>query len=130
MAKVDFLKKRAESFLRNAKDLIKKREYPLAAFNLQQSAQLYLKYYLFLKLKKYPKIHLIGELLKGIGKTYKKEKEVKKIIEKNANIISDLNQAYFTARYLPAEFFKTQLENMLNFVEELTSFFKNYEKRN
>jgi len=122
MAKVDFLKRRAESFFDNAKDLIKKREYPLAAFNLQQSAQLYLKYYLFLKLKRYPKIHLIGELLRAIGKTYDKKRKVNEIIEKNANIISDLNQAYFTARYLPAEFFETQLEMMLNFVEELISF--------
>jgi len=124
MAKVDFLKKRAESFLKNARDLIKKEDYPLAAFNLQQTAQLHLKYYLFLKLKKYPKIHLLGELLKGIGKTYKKEKEVNKIIDENSNIISDLNQAYFTARYLPAEFFKPQLENMLKFVEELIRFLK------
>ena len=124
MAKVDFLKKRAESFLKNARDLIQKEDYPLAAFNLQQTAQLHLKYYLFLKLKKYPKIHLLGELLKGIGKTYKKEKEVNKIIDENSNIISDLNQAYFTARYLPAEFFKPQLENMLKFVEELIRFLK------
>jgi len=124
MAKIDFLKKRAGEFFENAKDLIRKEKYPLAAFNLQQSVQLYLKYYLFLKLKKYPKIHLIGELLKGIGKTYKKEKEVEKIIEKNANVISDLDQAYLTARYLPAEFFKPQLENMLNFVEELITFLK------
>ena len=124
MAKVDFLKKRAESFLKNARDLIQKEDYPLAAFNLQQTAQLHLKYYLFLKLKRYPKIHLLGELLKGIGKTYKKEKEVNKIIDENSNIISDLNQAYFTARYLPAEFFKPQLENMLKFVEELIRFLK------
>lgn len=124
MAKVDFLKKRAEEFLANAKDLIKKGVYPLAAFNLEQTAQLYLKYCLYLKLKKYPKIHLLGELLKGIGKVYGKKKEVNKIIKENANIISDLDQAYLTSRYLPAEFFKPQLENMLKFVEKLIDFLK------
>ena len=124
MVKVEFLKERAESFLENAKDLLKKEDYPLAAFNLDQAAQLYLKYYLFLKLKRYPKIHLLGELLKGIGRAYKKEEEVKDLIKENANIISDLNQAYFTSRYLPAEFFKHQLENMLKFVEELIGFLK------
>lgn len=82
MAKIDFLKERAEDFLSNAKDLIKKGVYPLAAFNLEQSLQLYLKYYLYLKLKKYPKTHFLGELLRGIGKAYKKEKEIEKIIEK------------------------------------------------
>jgi HEPN domain-containing protein len=121
---VNFLRKRAEDFLANAKYLIKKEVYSLAAFNLEQAAQLYLKYYLYLKLKKYPKIHLLGELLKGIGKVYKKEKKVKELVEKNANIISDLDQAYLTSRYLPAEFFKTQLENMLKFVEDLIEFLK------
>jgi HEPN domain-containing protein len=124
MVKIDFLKERADDFFENAKELLKKNIYPLAAFNLQQAAQLYLKYYLFLKLRKYPKIHLLGKLLKGIGKVYNKEKEIKKIIEKNANIISDLDQAYLTSRYLPAEFFKSQLENMLRFVEELINFLK------
>jgi len=122
MVKIIFLKNRAKEFFENAKDLFKKGVYPLAAFNLQQAAQLYLKYYLFLKLKKYPKIHLLGELLKGIGKTYDKKEKVEEIIEKNANIISDLNQAYFTSRYLPAEFFKPQIEKMLKFIEELINF--------
>jgi len=124
MAKVDFLKERAESFLENAKDLIKKEDYPLAAFNLEQSAQLYLKYYLFLRLRKYPKIHLLGELLKGIGQAYDKKEEVDEIINENANIISDLDQVYLTSRYLPAEFFRTQLEKMLKFVKELIDFLK------
>ena len=91
MVKVEFLKERAESFLENAKDLLKKEDYPLAAFNLDQAAQLYLKYYLFLKLKRYPKTHLLGELLKGIGRAYKKEEKIKELIKENANIISDLN---------------------------------------
>ena len=60
--------------------------------------------------------------MKGIGKAYSKKKEVEKIIEANANVISDLDQAYFTSRYLPAEFFKPQLEKMLKFVEELINF--------
>lgn len=51
MGKIDFLKERAEDFLANAKELIEKGVYPLAAFNLEQSLQLYLKYYLYLKLK-------------------------------------------------------------------------------
>lgn len=120
----DFLKKRADEFLENAKDLIQKEVYALAAFNLEQSAQLYLKYYLFLKLRRYPKIHLLGELLRGIGKVYRQEKEIEKIIDENANIISDLDQAYLTSRYLPAEFFRPQLENMLQLVEKIIALLK------
>jgi HEPN domain-containing protein len=124
MAKINFLKTRAESFFKNAKDLIKKEEYPLAAFNLEQAAQLYLKYYLYLKIRRYPKTHSLGELLKAIGKVYNKKSKVKELIEKNANIIADLDQAYLTSRYLPAEFFKSQLENMKKFVGSLIIFLK------
>jgi len=124
MAKVDFLRKRAESFFNNAKDLIKKREYPLAAFNLDQAAQLILKYYLFLKIRRYPKTHSLKELLTKIGQIYGREKEIEKMKEKDINLISDLEQAYFTSRYLPAEFTQTQVENMKNWVEKLILFLK------
>jgi HEPN domain-containing protein len=122
--KVDFLKKRAESFLRNAKDLIRKEEYHLAAFNLEQSAQLYLKYYLYIKLKDFPKIHSLDELLVDLGKTYKKEREIEKLKKDNIHLIADLDQAYITARYLPVEFSKTQVEQMRKFVENLIKFLR------
>lgn len=123
--KVDFLKKRAGSFLDNAKHLIKKEEYSLAAFNLEQSCQLYLKYYLFLKLKDFPKTHSLTQLLRETGKAYRQEKRIKKLINEKINEIADLEQAYITSRYLPAEFYKPQLENMRKFTENLIKFLKN-----
>jgi HEPN domain-containing protein len=41
---IEFLKEKAKKFYSNAKDLFKKGDYDLCAFNLEQSCQLYIKY--------------------------------------------------------------------------------------
>jgi len=125
MAKIDFLKKRADEFFDLAKISFKEKYYNLAAFNLEQASQLYLKYYFALKARKYPKTHSLEELLKGLGKIYEREKEVKKLLEENASVIGDLEQAYLTSRYLPVEFSKKRIENMFEFFENLVNFLKN-----
>lgn len=45
MAKADFLKERAESFLKDANFALKEERYFAVAFYLEQATQLYLKYY-------------------------------------------------------------------------------------
>lgn len=57
MANINFLKERSESFRTTAGYHIDKKDYPLATFDLEQSAQLYLKYYFSLKIKYYPPTH-------------------------------------------------------------------------
>jgi len=125
MAKADFLKEKAETFLEDAKYDISREKWFAAAFHLEQAVQLYLKYYLFLKLRRYPKTHSLRNLLEGIGEVYDKKKDVKKIIKENANIISDLEQAYITSRYLPVEFFEDQVKNMERFTKKIIKFLKN-----
>lgn len=125
MAKADFLIKRAESFLRNAGDLLQKEEYSLAAFNFEQASQLYLKYYLFLKLKDFPKTHSLSELLLDIGDVYSQQGAVKGLREKNASVIGDLEQAYISSRYLPVEFYLPQVKEMGKFVSLLINFLEN-----
>jgi HEPN domain-containing protein len=120
--KADFLKKRAKSFLENAETLIKKEEYSLAAFNLEQASQLYLKYHLFLKLKDFPKTHSLSELLVDIGDAYGKQKEIERLRKEYASVIGDLEQAYISSRYLPVEFYLPQVEEMRKFVEKLLKF--------
>ncbi len=121
---ISFLEKRAKSFLRDANFAIKEKRWFAAAFHLEQSCQLYLKYYLFKKLKDFPKTHSIVHLLELIGKSYNKEKEIKKILEENKEIISDLEEAYLTSRYLPVEFYEEQIKKMKNFVQKLIIFLK------
>lgn len=125
MAKADFLRNKAQVFFESGCEQIPKKRYFLAAFSLEQSAQLYLKYCLFLKLKDFPKIHGIDELLKEVGKAYNKKKNVEKFLKENASVIGDLNQAYITSRYLPVDFNQYQVEEMQSFVKRLIIFLKN-----
>jgi HEPN domain-containing protein len=123
--KIDFLKERAESFLRDANFAISEKRWNSAAFYLEQACQLYLKYYLFKELKDFPKIHDLDELLETLEKAYSQsKKEIEKFRKENAIVISALNQAYITARYLPVEFTETQVKEMRNFTKRLIKLLK------
>jgi HEPN domain-containing protein len=121
--KIDFLKKRAEDFLRDANFAISEKRWNSAAFHLEQACQFYLKYYLFKKLKDFPKIHNLDELLRELQKIYL-PKEIEKFRKENAAVISALNQAYITARYLPIEFTEDQVKSMKKFTQNLIKFLK------
>lgn len=59
LEEIEILKERAEKFLKNGEELLKSGVYDLAAFNIQQFVELYLKYKLFLLAGDYPKTHSI-----------------------------------------------------------------------
>jgi len=93
MAKADFLKKKAEAFLEDAKYDISRREWFWAAFHLEQTCQLYLKYHLFKKLGDYSKVYSLEELLRELEKVYPKDKKkIEKIRKEKASVIGDLDQ--------------------------------------
>lgn len=117
--KADFLKNKAKIFFESGSEQIPKKRYFLAAFSFEQTAQLYLKYCLFMKLKDFPKIHKIDELLREIGKVYNKKKEIENFLKENVSVIGDLNQTYITSRYLPVDFNQYQVKEMQVFVKKL-----------
>lgn len=122
MAQAEFLKKRAEEFLENGRENINHQRYNLAAFNLEQACQLYLKYYLFLRLADFPKTHSIRELLSDLGRVYDKTAEVEMFKQEKINEVADLEEAYLSSRYLPAEFDRLRVEQMERFVAWLVDF--------
>ena len=125
MAKADFLKERAETFLEDAQYDISREKWFAAAFHLEQAVQLYLKYFLFKKYGDYPKIHSLNELFDELKKGFpEKSKEIEEIQKDKASVIGDLNQAYITSRYLPVDFTPQQIEKMLEFTTDLIKFLK------
>ncbi|WP_230972235.1 HEPN domain-containing protein [Archaeoglobus neptunius] len=72
---VEILKERVE--LENGEYLLSKGVLDLAAFNIQQSVELYLRNKLFLLAGDYPKTHSIERLLKEIGKVADKVDEIR-----------------------------------------------------
>ena len=115
----EFLKDRAERFLRNARELFAREEYDLAAFNLEQSSQLFLKHALWKKLGDFEKVHRISLLLEDWHEVSKEKPTVKAFLAAHKEVIVNLEMAYIESRYLPAQFFKEQVQRMINFVEQL-----------
>ena len=115
----EFLKDRAERFLRNARELFAREEYDLAAFNLEQSSQLFLKHALWKKLGDFEKVHRISLLLADLQEVSKEKPTVEAFITAHKEVIVNLEMAYIESRYLPAQFFKEQVQRMINFVEQL-----------
>jgi HEPN domain-containing protein len=103
------LKKRAEKFYFYANQAFENEDFEIAASNFEQSAQLYLKYTLSLLIGDFPKTHELRKLMKELIKVTK-SKKLLKLLNGQQNVISDLEAAYSTSRYLPATFYKKQVE--------------------
>ncbi len=113
-----FLRKRADKFRKYADDAFKKGDYDMAAFNTEQSLQLYLKYTLGMLLGDFPRTHSISRLLNNISKA-SGDKTFSAFVEKEPNIVSNLEEVYLTARYLPSEFTEKQVAKLIAFSENV-----------
>ena len=104
----EFLKKNADEFLKNAEYLIGRRVFNLAAFNIEQAVQLYLKYLLAKKIGEFPKTHSIKRLIFECSKFCR---ELEKILRENINTIGEIEVAYISSRYYPIEFLEDEVKN-------------------
>lgn len=121
LEEIEILKQRAEKFLKNAEYLFNTGIYDLSAFNAQQAVELYLKYKLFILVGDYPKTHSIKKLLKEIGKIWD-ENKVREFMLSNIDAISNLENAYITTRYIPTEFEREEVENLLKLARKIITF--------
>ncbi len=115
-ARGEFLRDRAERFFRNGAELFNRQEYDLAAFNFEQSSQLFLKYALWRKLGDFEKFHRLSGRLADFSEVDDDKQRVSNFINQHKEVIAGLEIAYIESRYLPARFFKEQTERMMQFV--------------
>lgn len=114
------MRDRAERFFRNGRELFGRGEYDLAAFNVEQATQLFLKYVLWQYLGDFEKTHSLFELFASLESTLPERAEaIKEFVEKHKETLSALEITYIESRYLPAQFFKEQVEKMIQFVEAM-----------
>lgn len=99
----DFLKQRAEEFWAEGTRLCREGKYNLAAFHIEQACQLFIKYLIGTKVGDWPRTHSIKELIYELSIVCE-EPEIEDFFEKNELFFSDLEDAYFTSRYLPKDF--------------------------
>jgi len=117
-SEAEYLLRRAKAFLENAEQLYNRGLYDLAAFSLEQSVQLLLKYKLLLVAGSYPRTHSLRRLFRTLIELTG-DSDLENFYLENINIVGDLESAYIAARYLPVEFEKKEVENMLVFAKKL-----------
>lgn len=120
---IDFLKKRAKEFWERGKEDFEKSRFNLAALDIEQAIQLWLKYLIFLKAGDFPKTHYFDILLKELSEIYEKP-EILQFYQKFALQFRTLEDAYITSRYLPREFNKEEAQKIIEFGKEVFKFFK------
>ena len=120
----EFLKDRGLRFFKNGVELFNRGEYDLSAFNIEQAVQLILKYAIWKKLGDFEKTYEVSKLLNDYKDLIDEKAKVDEFIKKYERTINDLEVAYIESRYLPSQFFKEQIEEMINFFEELTDLIK------
>ena len=112
--KVDLFFKRAENFLKGAKERFIDGDWDLTCFMAEQSAQLYLKAIILEQTGDFPKTHSIRELF---GLLYNLTKADKFKFDRKA--LRFLESAYFNARYFTFTYEEDDAKEALKIVEEV-----------
>jgi len=119
----ELLRKRALSFLRDARGDFEHGDYDLVLFHVEQLIQLYSKYLLYKRVGDYPKTHSIVRLLKDVAKVYD-SRELNDFLSRNLEAIYLLEEAYISSRYLPREYDENIAAKVLKLGEEILEVFR------
>lgn len=115
---VELLKERVEAFLDTAAYNYRNGRYDLAAFNLEQAVQLYIKTKLLEMIGEFPRTHNLVVLLKELSAVYK-EHEVAAFIKAEMLRLTKLTDVYVTSRYYTREFFEEEVKDLRDFALRL-----------
>lgn len=112
----EIIRKRAEAFLNNAERLIDEKVWDLAVFNLEQYAQLILKYKLLIRKGSYRRTHSLRSLIRILAEI---SPAIKVLIEdeKYLHLIARLEEAYVQA--LPYTYEEKEVLSLHKFVVEV-----------
>lgn len=119
----ELLRKRALSFLRDARSDMEHGDYDLVLFHVEQFIQLYLKHLLYRKIGDYPKTRSIIRLLKDVVRVYN-DRSLDDFIDRNLEALYLLEEAYISSRYLPREYDRDIATRILKLGEEVLEVFK------
>ena len=107
-------KEKADAFLDTAIYNFEKGRYDLAAFNIEQAIQLYIKTKLLELLGEFPRTHSLVALLKELSKVFKEE-EVERFVKENIGMLTKLSDVYITSRYYTREFYEDEVKELMEF---------------
>lgn len=120
---MEFLRSRALQFLEQANYAHQRGYNELALFNVEQFFQLYVKYLLYKQLGEYPRTHSLKRLLEELVRLYQ-GCGISEYIRENSLIITLLEQAYISSRYLPFEADEGDVEAAMDAAKRALEIFK------
>ena len=115
---VEILLKRAEGFIKDAIEDLKREDFDLAMFHIEQACQLIVKAKLLDLTGYFEKTHSLRKLLRDLASVVKSN-ELEKFVEDNWSVLRNLEFAYIASRYLPEEFRREEVEEALKLYEKL-----------
>jgi len=115
---IEILLKRAEGFVKDALEDLKRDDYDLAMFHIEQACQLIVKAKVLDLTGYFEKTHSLRKSLGDLSSVFKKE-EIEKFVNENWNTLRNLEFAYIASRYLPEEFKRDEVEEALRVYKKL-----------
>jgi len=115
---IEILLRRAEGFMRDSLEDLRRGDYDLAMFHLEQACQLMIKAKILDLFGYYERTHSLRRLLSDLSNVFKKE-EIEDFVERYWISLRNLEFAYITSRYLPEEFKKEEVEEALELYKKL-----------
>lgn len=119
----ELLRRRALSFLMDARVDFERGDYDLVLFHVEQFIQLYIKYLLYRRIGDYPKSHSIVRLMRDLARVYGDE-SLNEFIGGNLETLYLLEEAYISSRYLPREYDAEIASRILRFGEKILEVFR------
>ncbi len=121
---MEFLKERALQFLEMSKTAAERGFYELALFHAEQALQLYVKYLIYRRLGDFPKTHFLRDLLDRAVELYGDVCNLGEFIRRHSTVLTLVEHAYITSRYLPFRARREDYEAARDAVEEALKIFK------
>lgn len=115
---IEKFKQRAGAFLDTVRYNLQNKTYDLAAFNVEQAVQLYVKTRLLELTGEFPRTHNLVVLLRQLSSVFK-QKEVEEFVKNEMEALTKLADIYITARYYTREFYEAEVRNLFTFADKI-----------
>lgn len=115
---IEILLKRANGFILDSLEDLKRGDYDLAMFHIEQACQLIIKAKLLDLTGYFERTHSLRRLLNDLSSIFK-QKELERFVNENWNVLRNLEFSYIASRYFPEEFRRDEVEEALEIYNRL-----------
>ncbi len=115
---IEVLLRRAEGFILDALEDLKRGDYDLAMFHVEQACQLVVKAKLLDLTGYFEKTHSLRKLLKDLSFVMESG-DIQDLVEEHWSTLRNLEFAYIASRYLPEEFREGEVKEALTLYKKL-----------